>query len=367
VEVAMKITFVVPTLNLTGGIRVVAVYAELLAKKGHTVTVVSPNKKKLTIKARIKAVFSLAGSRAKSGHDTSFFNNRSYTVKVLDTHRDVESDDVLNADIVIATFWNTAEWVSEFSSEKGEKIYFIQGYEVHPWLPIARVESTFYLPFKHIAVSQWIADILSEKYGLESVSVVGNGVDEQQFFFDNREKNKIFTVGLMYAGQFGVKDCETIFASIDEARKIIPDLKVVSFSTKEPTEAFPLPENSKFYLRPQQNEIKNIYGQCDAWLFGSRSEGFGLPILEAMACGTPVIGTKAGAAPELLGNGEGVLIDVADVNAMSQAIIDMAMMSNSDWKEMSDKALLRAKENPWSIKVNEFERELLCVTNAKGN
>jgi len=363
----MKITFVVPTLNLTGGIRVVSVYAELLAKKGNTVTVVSPNKKKPTIKARIKAILSLGGSGAKSGYDASFFNNRSYSVKLLDTHRAVESSDVPDADIIIVTFWNTAEWVSVFPSTKGKKVYFIQHYEVHPWLPIERVKATYKLPYKQIVVSQWIADILSDKYGLENISVVGNGVEEQQFFSGNREKNKIFTVGLMYAGQYGFKDCETIFASIHEARKTIPDLKVVSFSTKEPTEAFPLPESSEFYLRPKQNEIRTIYDQCDAWLFGSRSEGFGLPILEAMACGTPVIGTKAGAAPELLKNGEGVLIDIGDVSAMSEAIIDMAMMSSSDWKEMSDKALLRAKENPWSIKVNEFERELLCVTNDRDN
>ena len=69
----------------------------------------------------------------------------------------------------------------------------------------------------------------------------------------------------------------------------------------------PLPRDTEFHLRPPQDRIRDIYSKCDAWLFGSRSEGFGLPILEAMACRTPVIGTPAGAAPELLGDGRGIL------------------------------------------------------------
>jgi glycosyltransferase involved in cell wall biosynthesis len=53
----------------------------------------------------------------------------------------------------------------------------------------------------------------------------------------------------------------------------------------------------------------------------SRLEGFGLTILEAMAAGKPIVGTKVGAIPELIKNGvNGVLVDPEDTASMSQAI-----------------------------------------------
>ena len=70
----------------------------------------------------------------------------------------------------------------------------------------------------------------------------------------------------------------------------------------------PLPPGSMFVRQPAQDMIRDIYGQCDVWLFSSRSEGFGLPLLESMACRTPVIATPAGAAPELCAGGGGITV-----------------------------------------------------------
>jgi len=358
-EVAMKITFVVPILNLSGGQRVVAIYAELLAKKGHTVTVVSPNKKKPTIKERIKLLLNWKGYSFKPGFDDTFFKDSSYVVKLLDTFRAVENSDVPDADIVIATFWNTAEWVNTFAESKGEKVYFIQHYELHPWLPVDRVKETLNFPFKKVCVSQWIANSLAGELGISDVEVVGNGVDEKQFFSAPRKKNEQFTVGVMYADELSFKGCDTSIASFLKAQSIIPSIKLVAFAKHLPVASLPLPQGTVFYLNPKQDEIRAIYSQCDAWLFGSRNEGFGLPILEAMACRTPVIGTKAGAAPELLQNGAGHLVNIDDVDAMAAAIVDMAEMTDEAWSVLSEQALTVAKKNSWLVKVDEFEQVLL--------
>lgn len=47
----------------------------------------------------------------------------------------------------------------------------------------------------------------------------------------------------------------------------------------------PLPPGTEYNKEPRQDQLKEFYRKCDAWLFSSSSEGFGLPILEAMACG----------------------------------------------------------------------------------
>jgi len=357
----MKITFVVPTLNLTGGLRVISIYAKLLSEKGHQVTVVSPNKMVPSLKQKIKSVFHWKGYTFKSNFNGSFFDGAVYKLNVLDTYRPVTENDVPDADIVIATFWNTAEWVADFPDVKGKKVYFIQHYEVHPWLPVERVEATLSLPFKQIVVSQWIADVLHDKYHLKDITVVGNGVDQQQFFSEPRDKNNSFTVGVMYADELSFKGCDTSIASVLKVRESIPELKLVSFAAHLPVPSLPLPANTEFHLQPKQEDIKNIYSQCDAWLFGSRSEGFGLPILEAMACRTPVIGTKAGAAPELLQNGAGVLVDIDDVDAMAKAIVDIYNMTEDEWSMLSEKAYSVACQNSWRAKVDEFEHVLLRI------
>lgn len=347
-----------PALNLTGGARVVSIYAQLLSEIGHQVTVISPNKKVPTFKEKVKSAIKWKGYSFKTNFNTTFFDKHDYELKILKEYRPIENDDVPDGDLVIATFWNTAEWMSSFSEKKGKKVYFIQHYEVHPWLPLERVESTLRAPFNQIVVSRWIADVLESRYDKKDVVVVGNGVDLQQFTSPVREKNKQITIGVMYADELSFKGCDTSINSVLKARESIPNIRLVAFAMRPPVESLPLPDNSEFYLKPEQDNIKTIYSQCDAWLFGSRSEGFGLPLLEAMACRTPVIATKAGAAPELLESGAGHLVEIDDVNAMANAILAIHNMTAEDWSALSNNAYTVAAEHAWDIKVVEFENEL---------
>jgi glycosyltransferase involved in cell wall biosynthesis len=104
--------------------------------------------------------------------------------------------------------------------------------------------------------------------------------------------------------------------------------------------------------------LRDIYARCDAWLFGSRMEGFGLPILEAMACRTPVIATPAGAAPELLSGGGGVLVPAEDPRAMARAILRVCSLSPLRWRRLSDAALTTAASYSWEGAAERFEKAL---------
>lgn len=63
-----------------------------------------------------------------------------------------------------------------------------------------------------------------------------------------------------------------------------------------------------------------LYRAAAALVYPSRYEGFGLPVLEAMACGTPVIASRAASMPEVLGDA-GILVDPDDVPGWSRAIM----------------------------------------------
>jgi glycosyltransferase involved in cell wall biosynthesis len=92
-------------------------------------------------------------------------------------------------------------------------------------------------------------------------------------------------------------------------------------------------------------ELVNFYGGATAVLVPSRYEGFGLPALEAMACGAPVIAADAGALPEITGNAA-VLVPPDDVNAWKEAVLklhrDPALRA-----ELSERGKLRAARFTW--------------------
>jgi len=65
-----------------------------------------------------------------------------------------------------------------------------------------------------------------------------------------------------------------------------------------------------------------MYADCDLVVLPSRNEGWGLSLMEAMACAKPVVATKVGGIPELVRDGvEGVLVESGDVKGLSDAIV----------------------------------------------
>ena len=76
-------------------------------------------------------------------------------------------------------------------------------------------------------------------------------------------------------------------------------------------------------------ELARVYNEAQVMVSPSLYEGFGLPAAEAMACGTPVVATTAGAFPEVIAAGEtGVLVPPGDAAAIADAVA--AMLANPD-------------------------------------
>jgi glycosyltransferase involved in cell wall biosynthesis len=75
------------------------------------------------------------------------------------------------------------------------------------------------------------------------------------------------------------------------------------------------------YVAP--DDLPALYAGAIALTLPSRFEGFGFPALEAMRCGTAVIGSTAGALPEIIGTA-GILLSPDDAGAWSQAMLELA-------------------------------------------
>ncbi len=87
------------------------------------------------------------------------------------------------------------------------------------------------------------------------------------------------------------------------------------------------------------------YNAADAFVYPSLYEGFGLPLLEAMACGTPVVASETPALREVVGNA-GLIVGPRDVPALSQALLQLARAPELR-NELATRGLRRAAEFSW--------------------
>ncbi|HEX4124440.1 MAG TPA: glycosyltransferase family 4 protein [Tepidisphaeraceae bacterium] len=359
----LKISFLLARADLSGGVRVIATYADLLRKLGHEVLVVSRPARPPTLRERLRHSIRGTPIPADARPEPNHIDYRGVPHRVIDAHRPIFASDLPDADVVIATWWETAEWAADLPPQKGSGVFFIQHYEAHQSIPTDRVDAAWRLPMRKIVIAQWLAELARTRFGDASSLLVPNSVDLEQFALPPRGKQPVPTVGLMYSTA-AFKGCDISLRAVELARKTIPQLRLVAFGSTDPTPDLPLPENTLFVRQPAQEFLKHLYGQCDAWLFGSRSEGFGLPLLEAMASRTPVIATRAGAAPELLGGeqeGLGWLVPLQDSAAMAERIVQVCRMSDPQWRSMSDNVCRAVRRYTQQDAVTRFESALFGV------
>ena len=106
--------------------------------------------------------------------------------------------------------------------------------------------------------------------------------------------------------------------------------------------------------------LPELYNAADLFVFPSLYEGFGLPPLEAMACGTPVITSNASSLPEVVGDA-GLRIDPYDISGLKDAM--NTVLRNSDLRmEMVKKGLNRSEQFTWkkcAVETMNMYKEVL--------
>jgi len=350
----MRITFLLPSDNLTGGNRVVAIYAQQLMTRGHQVLVVTCAPDRMSWREKLRAFLRRDWQALRNDGVTQPGHIQLSGVphKILERARAITASDVPDADIIVATWWETAVWMHRMPAAKGRKVHLIQGYEV--WLAphaTAQVQAALRLPNLKIAISSDLKHTIEEQLGDLGITVVPNAVDLTQFNARRRSKQPTPTVGFVYAVAH-IKGADICTRACELARLQIPQLKVVAFGADQACPEVPVPSGTEFFHRPVQTELREIYSRCDAWLFGSRLDSFGLPILEAMACRTPVIAVPIGAANDLLGDGTGVLVPKESPEEMAAAIVALCRLSAEEWEHASERAYRKAHSYCWDDAAN---------------
>jgi glycosyltransferase involved in cell wall biosynthesis len=352
----MRITFVLPVAGLQGGLRVIAIYAERLKRRGYEVVLVSVPPQ-IELRSKIKSFVSGQGW-PKTHQVVSHIDGIEVEHRILDRIRPVVDADVPDADVVVATYFRTAYGVQRLSATKGAKAIFIQGYETDTGESNPELEETWRMPMQKIAVSQWLVDLAREKFGDKVVSHVPNGVDLNQFHAVPRGKRPVPTVGLLHHNS-PLKGCGTSIKALQLVAKEMPSLRVVSFGADHPALQLRLPRFAEFHYRPPQEKLRDLYAQCDVWLCGSNVEGFHLPPLEAMACRCPVVSTRVGGPLDIIEEGvNGHLVDIKDADALADHIVRVLNLHEDQWQRMSDAAYRTATGFSWDDATTLFENAL---------
>ncbi|MBB2487060.1 glycosyltransferase family 4 protein [Mitsuaria sp. WAJ17] len=351
----MKITFLTPSDNLSGGTRVIAAHARALLELGHEVLVVSNAPERLHWADRWRREWC-------SGHSPTPAATQGHIAlsgvphRVLERHRPIVADDLPDADIVVATWWETAVWMHALPRAKGANVHLIQGYETWVAGTHERVHAALRLPNHKVVISGALACELERAVGPLPLRVVPNAVDLQLFDAAPRGRQPRPTVGFTYASA-AMKGSDLALAALSRLRTRCPDLQVLALGEDPPQRQLPLPPGALHHRRPPQEALPGLYAACDAWLFSSRRDSFGLPMLEAMACRTPVVAVDVGAAAELLATGGGVLVPRDDEVALAQGLEQLLLGSDAAWLRFSHRAHARAHAYSWQ----DASRALLQV------
>ncbi len=255
-------------------------------------------------------------------HDLAFLEHPEYAVPSLAAYlRKVVPESVARADVVATVSSEVSRTLVEHFQTPREKLTVIPN-GVAPY-------------FRRIT-DPIILAATRHKFGLKHPLLLGVGTLEPRknhpglikaFYQAQRQKNG--PAMLAIAGGPGWL--------YEETRNLVAELK--------------LERKVRFLGHVTDLELITLYSMADVFAFPSFFEGFGIPPLEAMACGAPVITSNTSSLPEVAGDAA-LLVDPGDINALAQAIL--SILGNDQLRaELVKKGYQRAQQYTWAMSARK--------------
>jgi glycosyltransferase involved in cell wall biosynthesis len=259
-------------------------------------------------------------------HDLAFIEHPEYAVPQLAAHlHKVVPEAVAAADVVAAVSQATSQTLIEHFKTPPEKIAIIPN-GIRPY-------------FRRIT-DPILLSATRHKFGLKHPLVLGVGTLEPR-------KNHLGLIRAFHKAQSaaGNKHRPALLALAggqgwlyDETQQLIAKLK--------------LENKVRFLGHVTELELITLYSMADVFVFPSFFEGFGVPLIEAMACGAPVITSNTSSLPEVAG-GAAMLIDPHNSGQIAQVILQV-LESKERQDELRKKGYARAQNFTWPKSANKM-------------
>lgn len=202
------------------------------------------------------------------------------------------------------------------------------------------------------------------------IKVIPNGVDTTQFrpISESHEQNnnkffKIITVSRLVER----KNLDLLIQSLALVKDTNWQLEIIGTGTQETelkqlTQKLGVTERVKFYGYIPHDQLPNYYQQADLFVLPSENEGMSNALLEAMACGLPVLVKDTGAARQLV-NGNGVIFKQNNANLVAEVLTNL-MVDKKRLKQMAKVSLAKVKSCTWHAVSMSYARLYYEVTKA---
>ncbi|MEE8575583.1 MAG: glycosyltransferase family 1 protein [Thermodesulfobacteriota bacterium] len=212
-----------------------------------------------------------------------------------------------------------------------------------------------------ITVSEYSKKDMVDRFGIspDKVTVIYNGLDLSMVCANDSDGDDGVKVGgpfiLSVASSRKYKNLDGLlraFKIVKEGGRF-PELKLVMAGHAERvhaelvelTDALSISGDVVFTGFVEPAELAQLYKRADLLVYPSFFEGFGLPVLEAFANGTPVAASNAASIPEVVGDA-GLLFDPTDTTAIAESVIKI-LLDPALKEELIKKGLKRAGEFTW--------------------
>ena len=331
----MKINFIIQDIGKNGGWRDIAMVANILVENGHHVKIIYPKfimpnpfmcNNILMFLSKIKRLFISPSDRPDF---RNWIKLKAKLVKVPI----INNNTIPNADIIIATWWETAYQVRKLNSKKGKKFYFIQHYEIWGGNP-KKVKKTYKMGLNNLVHSSWLKKLIPDS------AIISHAPDQEIFYYEKDYKNKTKKINVMlFDRQEKWKATKDGINAFNIAKKEIPELNLILVK-----DVF------------DSDKLRHIYNFADIFLFPSLVEGLGLPPMEAMCCKCAVVTTSVGAVPDYCINNKNSLIcKPRDINALANKIILLAKNKSLRLK-IAQNGHDTIKKLTWKNQVKKMEK-----------
>jgi glycosyltransferase involved in cell wall biosynthesis len=203
----------------------------------------------------------------------------------------------------------------------------------------------------------------------EKITVIPNAIDERFLHEPTEEALRLVAERYQLEGDFVLyvgnikphKNVERLVDAFHLARQggldglrlvVIGDELSKNASLRRAVHRYNLHKHVRFLGFLPDETLSAVYRLASVFVFPSLYEGFGLPPLEAMACGTPVVTSNVSSLPEVTGDAA-LLVDPTDASAIAAAITRV-VTEPALREELRARGLARARQFSWERSVKEI-------------